>query len=177
MERQHASDRVRLFFSAGKIVVALFTLVAVALSLATPENLYEQSSAVRAFVDWMATGIRTIDEFAGVSRFPGTTRVVLALLWALVPLVVAFIWIMPIRWDYPPRMGLMRLMELCVVAGIVFLPLTMQITPADLEGSGRVDAVIRLVSSSRMALGILGGLYCGVTAWLLAYVPRLLSLR
>jgi hypothetical protein len=179
MDHRLADTQAEYSFSGGEKAAGAFVAFAVLLALAVPEDLYERSDALRAFVDWMALRIRSIDEFAGVSDFPGTTRVVLTLLWVCVPPLAAFIWLVPgmIRWNEEAlrRVGVMRLAALGVITGAVILPMVIQISPEDLQGRASIDVITRLVSSSRIALGLVGGLYCAATAFVLAFVPRLLN--
>jgi hypothetical protein len=174
-----ADSRIRPSWSGAEKIVGAFVVLAVALALATPEDLYANSAAVRGFADWMANRIGAIHEFATVSDFPGTTRVVLAVLWALVVPLAVLLWLTPgsVRWntDALRRAGLARLAALAVIAGAVIVPMVMHIAPVDLDKHGSIHAITRLVSSSRLALGTIGGLYCGATAFLLALVPRLLN--
>jgi hypothetical protein len=181
MDDQSAENRAGHSFSGAEKAGGAFIALAVLLALIVPEDLYERSEALRAFVNWMAVRIPAVDEFAGVSDFPGATRVVVAVLWACVLPLAAFIWLVPgmIRWKEEAlrRIGLMRLAALGVIAGAVIVPMAIHISPADLEGYSSTDIVTRLVSSSRIGLGIVGGLYCAATAFMLACVPRLLNPR
>lgn len=158
---------------------AAYVFVGVVLAFAIPESLYQRSELVRLFCNWMALRLHVIDELALISQFPGTTRVVLAVLWVLVLPGALFIWLTPgsIPWreDALRRVGIMRLAALGVIASSVIIPAVMQIRPDDLDSHSAIMAITRLVSSSRLALGFFGGIYCGVTAVLLACVPRLLN--
>lgn len=159
-----------------------FIAFAVVLTFVMPEDLYDRSAAVSSFVDWMARYISSVNEFAAASKFPGTTRVVLPVLWALVPPVAIFMWAYPglIRWNEAGlrRAGILRLAVLAlVVAFAVVLPNIVTITAYTMESSMAVDRLLRLVISSRLVFGVVSGAYCALTAFLLACVPRLLDPR
>jgi hypothetical protein len=174
-----APDVQRHGFGVLEKTFAAYVGASVLLAFAIPESLYQRSESVRLWCDWMALRLHFIDELARISAFPGTTLVVLSVLWALVVPLALFIWLMPgaIRWreDQLRKVGIMRLAALAVIASLLVVPAVLQITPDDLESHSSLMAIIRLVSVSRFALGLVGGIYCGVTAILLACVPRLLN--
>ena len=161
-----------------------FAAFAVALAFAVPENLYSSSAFIKEFADGVASVFGSIDEFARYSRFPGTTRVVLAVLWTCVPILA---WV---QWRYPgfiPNIQLVPMQSriylsfvvVIVVALVVWPMLMLEITPEQLEGPARgrrsIDWIIRLVVAHRLWLGLFAGFYCVITAWFLACLPGMLK--
>jgi hypothetical protein len=159
----------RRLYALWGIVVAL----AVVLALCIPDSLYQDRPAIRAFADAVARILPSIDQFAAVSDFPGTTKVVLACLWASVPLLVVLMVIVPdvlrLRAGALKWLGWRLILIFPVLLGFaVLLPMKLKIHPDDLHSGLAVDKYIWFASKSKLGLGLVGGLYCFVAAFSLA---------
>jgi hypothetical protein len=157
-----------------------FAAFATMLTLIVPDDLYSRSAFLREIADAVAALFGSIGEFAAHSQFPGTTRIVLALLWICVPVLT---WI---QWRFPgyvlragqvkPRSRVYLLAFLVAIFSVVpLVPMVWVITPDQLHGGTSLDFVVRLVTTNRMAFGLIAGLYCVISAWLLACVPAVVE--
>src|SRR4051812_18527637 len=81
-----------------------FLVFSVLLAYAIPDGLYSSSASGKAFADLVAGFFGSIGQFASVSDFPGTTRIVLAVLAVLVPPLALLQWWIPgyVTWQAPP---------------------------------------------------------------------------
>jgi hypothetical protein len=156
-----------------------FIAFAVLLALAIPDDLYSRSGLVKYYADLVATCLDSINEFATHSRFPGTTRVVLAILWLCLPILT---WI---QWRYSgflpnaERLGSSRIYLVAMIGMVIAIfpifPMILEITPERLHEGTSMDIVLRLATSSRLAFGFVAGAYCVMAAWFLACLPMMVK--
>lgn len=157
-----------------------FAAFAMLLARIVPDDLYSRSAFLREIADAVAALFGSIGEFAAHSQFPGTTRVVLALLWIFVPVLT---WI---QWRFPgyvlraeqikPKSRVYLLAFLVVILSVVpIVPMVLVITPDQVHRRTSLDYVVRLATSNRIAFGFIAGLYCVISAWLLACVPAVVE--
>jgi hypothetical protein len=157
-----------------------FAAFAAMLAWIVPDDLYSRSAFLREIADAVAALFGSIDEFAAHSQFPGTTRVVLALLWICVPVLTWIQWRFP---GYVLRAGQIKpksrgslLAFLFIIFSVVpLVPMVLVITPDQLHGRTSLDFVVRLATTNRIAFGLIAGLYCVISAWLLACVPTVVE--
>lgn len=152
-----------------------FVALGIALARGIPDSLYLRSPSIRHFADSAARIIPSIDQFAAVSDFPGTTKVALACLWALVPPLALLMVVIPnvllLRAEAIEQVGWRVLLIVPVLLCFaVLLPVTLKIGPDDLHSGLAVDKYIWLVSNSKIGLGIVSSLYCFVASFCLAAV-------
>lgn len=163
------SKHYRRLYLLGVAFVAL----AIVLALSVPDSLYQDSYAIRSFADLAARVLPSIDQFAAVSAFPGTTKVVLACLWASVlPLAVLMVVVpdvLRLRAGALKQLGwrVWVIVPVLLVFAVV-LPMTLTVHPDDLHSGLSADKYIWFASSSKIGLGVVGGLYCFVAAFCLA---------
>ena len=151
----------------------VFVALGIALALAVPDSLYQDSLAIRRFADFAARLLPSIDQFAAVSNFPGTTKVVLACLWASVLPLAVFMVVVPdvlrLRAGAVQQLGWRVWLIVPVLLGFaVVLPVTLKVHPDDLHSGLAADKYIWFASSSKIGLGVVGSLYCFVAAFCLA---------
>jgi hypothetical protein len=154
-----------------------FLAFSVLLAFAIPDNLYSHSGPTRAFADFIAGLFGSIGQFASVSDFPGTTRVVLAVLCVLVPPLALLQWWMPgfMTWRPRPNVSRMVLFGLAffILAITLLLPVVLEVHPEELQQRLFTSYATRAMSHSRFWLGFLAGAYAVCSAWLWALLPRL----
>jgi hypothetical protein len=153
-----------------------FLVFSVLLAFAIPDNLYSRSGPIRAFADFIGGFFGSIGQFASVSDFPGTTRVVLAVLCVLVPPLALLQWWMPgfMTWRPPENASRMLLFGFAffILALTLLLPVVLEIHPEELEQRLFTSYATRAMSHSRFWLGFLAGAYAVCSAWLWALLPR-----
>jgi hypothetical protein len=156
-----------------------FLAFSVLLAYAIPDSLYANSHAARVFANFVSRYLGAIGQFASVSDFPGTTRIVLATLAVLVPPLALLQWRVPgyMTWQPPPNVSRMVLFGLAffILAMTLLLPVVFQVDPAELELHIFTSYATRAMSRSRFWLGFLAGAYAVCSAWLWALLPRLVS--
>ena len=168
-----ASQRpVRLDFLWGS-----FLAFSVLLAYAVPDSLYARSASLKALADFMGSFLGAIEQFASVSDFPGTTRIVLAVLAVLVPPLALLQWRVPgyMTWQPPPGVSRFIFFGLAffILAITLLLPVVLRIDPAELDQRLLTSYATRAMSHSRFWLGFLAGAYAVCSAWLWALLPRL----
>jgi hypothetical protein len=154
-----------------------FLVFSVLLAYAIPDSLYSSSASAKAFANFVAEFFCAIGQFASVSDFPGTTRIVLAVLGVLVPPLTLLQWWIPgyVTWQLPPGVSRIVLVGLAVfiLAITLWLPVALKVDPAELDQRLFTSYATRAMSHSRFWLGFLAGTYAVCSAWLLALLPRL----
>lgn len=154
-----------------------FLAFSVLLAFTIPDGLYSSSGAVKALVDRVAGFLGSIEQFASVSDFPGTTRVVLAVLAVLVPPLAWLQWRTPgfVAWRPPPNVSRIVLCGAIVffLAMTLWLPISLEIHPEELRLRIFTSYATRAMSHSRFWLGFLAGAYAVCSAWLWALIPDL----
>jgi hypothetical protein len=154
-----------------------FLVFSVLLAFAIPDSLYSHHQPVKAFADFIASFFGSIGQFASVSDFPGTTRVVLAIFCVLVPpLALLQSWIPGfMTWQPPPNVSRMVLFGLAffILAITLWLPVALEVHPEELQQRLFTSYATRAMSHSRFWLGLLAGTYTVCSAWLWALLPRL----
>jgi len=154
-----------------------FLVFAVLLAYAIPDGLYSSSASAKAFADFIAGFFGSIGQFASVSDFPGTTRIVLAVLTVLVPPLAFLQWRVPgyMTWQPPPGVSRFILFGLAffILAITLLLPVVLRVDPAELDQRMFTSYATRAMSHSRFWLGFLAGAYAVCSAWLWALLPRL----
>lgn len=173
---------MRLPRFSTEYVIPLAMALGALLMVLVPNDLYDRAPLARALTDAVAAVMPSVNEFARVSSVPGTTRVVLATLWLLViPLAVA---LGTSTRTFPRRAHELRragwrpwLAVIVLVIGLVFvLPHYLKI-PRDFRTGLSWDAgFYRFLADHPLAMGLFGGLYCYVSALLLAGLGRSLIL-
>jgi len=134
-------------------------------------------ASAKAFADFIAGFFGSIGQIASVSDFPGTTRVVLAVLTVLVPPLAFLQWRVPgyMTWQPPPGVSRFILFGLAffILAITLLLPVVLRVDPAELDQRMFTSYATRAMSHSRFWLGFLAGAYAVCSAWLWALLPRL----
>jgi hypothetical protein len=154
-----------------------FIAFAVLLAYAIQGDLSSRAVTMQGVIDFVAPRIPAIEQLAEVSEFPGTTRAVLSILAMLFPLLFMVHWLVPgfVTWrpeEYRPSRILLAGFVVFVLAMTVLLPFVFTIDAAALETGSRRERAFGILVHSRLGLGIGGGVYCVVSAYLLACLPR-----
>jgi hypothetical protein len=143
---------------------------------------YATSGVVRAFTDAIAAFVPSIDEFSRISNRQGTTRVVLAILWALVIPVAIVMGCSSTIFPKPAHelraLGIRGFLIgfTGVLLFVVMLPMAIRV-PADfMTSTTRGYGFYRLIARSAYAMGMAGGFYCYTCGMLLGGFCRSLIL-
>ena len=172
-------NRVR----AIDLAMAALVVLGVLLAWTLPVDLYDRSQAAKTFADAVAKVVRGIDEFAAISSFPGVTRLVLATLWVCVPLVASYIAFAPgvLKWDSVRLRAMPRLVRWAIVGMFILMsivaPILITFDPDVLQGNSFFDLMVNFVSTHRLGLGLVAGVYCAVSALFLSLLPIYLNRR
>lgn len=155
--------------SGNRSVYALwivYVVTGIFVALGLPEGVGSPSTSLGLFADQVAKVIPSIGRLSAVSEFPETTKVYCAVMWSLQPFVLAYT---AIRWRItPPIQSLGRVLavgvlSLPVLMLFIYVSLTLPgelVTKIDGTFSrGHGAALFTLISSSRLMLGMLGGIY------------------
>jgi hypothetical protein len=157
-------------------------LCGVLLTYAMPEWWSESKGPLSWLVAWMTTVVPSIQHFTSVSSFPGTTATVLAIMWALSPiLVVAHLWSLDVlhgserrrvRPVLPEKRHGIAYACVLVIAGLVMFFLIVvvpfvggPISQHAFNGHDRGAALVRAVSQSRLWLGVYAALSCWICSF------------
>jgi len=157
-----------------------FIAFAVLLALSVPESLYSHSPPIKALADYVSTHVTAIDQFAAVSDFPATVRVVMSILCLFLPPLFLVQWLVPgfVEWQ-PDRRVHSRVLLLglivLVLAAFVWLPFVFTLDADDLANGPRRTRALGLLVHRRFGLGFGAGVYCVCSTWLLALLPRALQ--
>lgn len=143
-----------------------YVITGIFVALGLPESVVSTSAPLGVFADQMAKLIPSIGRLSSVSEFPETTKAYCAVMWSLQPFVLAYT---AIRWRITPPM---QPLGKVLAVGFVSLPVLVLfiyvslMLPGELvtkiDGTfsrGHGAALFTLISSSRLMLGALGGIY------------------
>jgi hypothetical protein len=145
---------------AASLVAACVIVIGLVSSLATPATSLDRVATLRTFAEFMGSLVPSIDHLAGLSAFPQVTRLSLSILWASTPLqVIVLVWtpgsifsVEHIRKKLLP----ITLLYLSFVPAVIAFALFLLGADVDLAGRGVYTRTIRVMSNSRIALGLLG---------------------
>jgi hypothetical protein len=140
--------------------MVLLTLVAVIV----PRDVIAQYRFLEDYIAGSGAVIPGIERLAAVSSFPEVTRLVVSLMWTLVPILTA---LYLLKVEVPESFyAQFRQRPLYLTFGIVVMAISVvllavlhDITPEDLEGGLINETVLRAMSTSRMGLGLITGFF------------------
>jgi hypothetical protein len=153
-----------------KLIVPPVAL-ALVLALLIPPEWNASNGPLHPFTKSVMSVVPSITRFTEISSFPGITSTTLACLWAAAPALVF--------WLYRQR-GLFKIDQIgelkhkigfvCMltlfVSPMILLPLLCPVSVGDIHGGGITEVILRLVSHSRVGLGLISGLV--MWGWALA---------
>jgi hypothetical protein len=149
-----------IFASAFGVSMLLLVLVAVIVRL----DVITRNPFLHDYVALIGTVIPAIERLAAVSSFPQVTRLVVSLMWTLVPVFTA-LYLMKVQVPqtfvarYREKPFFLTFAIVVVGISIVLLAVLFDITPEDLEGGLINESVLRAVSTSRIGLGLIAGFF------------------
>lgn len=160
--------------NARTSMLLVSTLVfGICLAVAMPDDAVSRSVLARAFSDGMSTLIPSINYFSKISEVPEVTKVFLSVMWLSVPINAYLFLRIPgsIRFDQEivnrkwwALLALAVLAYLLIVRPIIWYPMSSH----ELTGNAFTPTVLKLVSHSRVWLGVIGSSVCFCTAVVLA---------
>jgi hypothetical protein len=112
----------------------------------------------------MSAAVPGIERLAAVSSFPEVTRLVVSLMWTLVP-IFAVVFTLKIQMPesflarYRERPFFLNFATAVMALSIVMLAVLYDITPEDLRGGLMNETVLRTISTSRIGLGLVAGFF------------------
>jgi len=137
-------------------------LVGVLIAVIAPSDVLRSNASVDFFVTRLSRAIPTIDQFAMVSRFPDITRLVMTLLWCIVPVQVSLFFykktfqpnLKPIQQG-PLLFAFFMVTAIGCYVGFWFF---LELTPDRIQGDTFHRVVFRQMSESRFWLGFWTGI-------------------
>lgn len=150
--------------SASGVATSIYVLF-VGLSLLLALFLPDQDAYpgfMNGLADVVERAVPSVRSFELVSSFPIATKMFLAAEWALVPILIAIIFLWP-EIVQPNQKTLAKSSDLkmlallaAAVALFVVYPAVIQVTPEDLSGGMLHERALRSVSESRVWMGLIG---------------------
>lgn len=169
----------------GMVLYASFVGLSTISSLTLPNEAGEYPKLLLQFADAVSVWVPSVDSFAGVSAFPYLTKVLLAVQWAVVPVLVLLISLQPelVRPNERTLRTSSRLKVIALLAAVVALfvvyPAIIQVSPEDLQGGMLHERALRSASRSRLWLGLIGSTVIFTVAYfsalVLSYLRALVS--
>jgi len=146
-----------------------------ALALLLPDDAISRYALLRDYTTLCRTFIPGIDRLARVSSFPEVTTVVVSVMWTLVPFLTAIYFLrtrIPIEfWQRVRRNRFYFAFSIIVVVvSIGLIVVIYDVEPNDLEGGLLNERILYGVSTSRLGLGLVAGLFLSAIAPLLCMV-------
>lgn len=165
---------------ACSIAVAMLLLVLVAVIV--PQDVITQYRFLQDYIAVSGAVIPGIERLAAVSSFPEVTRLVVSLMWTLVPIftVVYFLKVQVpdvffVRFRQRPFF--FNFLIVVVAISVVLLAVLFDIAPEDLKGGLINETVLRAISTSRMGLGLITGFFsAGIAMMVYVVLMWLLNL-
>jgi hypothetical protein len=171
---ESARYRIRrdaIFGSSIGLSMLLLALVAVIV----PQDVITRNRFLHDYVAVSGIVIPSVEKLAAVSSFPEVTRLVVSLMWTLVPVFTALYLvkvqvpeIFSVRYREKPFF--LTFATVVMAMSIVLLAVLFDITPEDLKGGLLNESVLRAVSTSRMGLGFIAGFFSAAIAMMLFVV-------
>jgi hypothetical protein len=175
--RRIRSDAI--FASAFGVALLLLVLVAVIV----PQDVITRNRFLQDYVAVSGAVVPGIERLAAVSSFPEVTRLVVSLMWTLVP-VFAAVYFPKVQVPeiffarYREKPFLLAFATVVMAMSIVLLAVLFEITPEDLKGGLINESVLRAVSTSRIGLGLIAGFFsAGIAMMIYVVLLWLLNLR
>jgi hypothetical protein len=152
--------------------VGLAMLLLVLVSVLVPEDVIAQYRFLQDCIAVTSMVIPGVERLAAVSSFPEVTRLVVSLMWMLVPVFTAFYVLkmeVPERYFERFRESTFFLTFATVIVALLLVlgAVLYDITPDDLVGGMLNETVLRTVSTSRIGLGLIAGFFAGGFAGML----------
>ncbi len=166
---QHAVD---LLFFGMSLVPALLV------AWFSPTNVLSRSHVLTSYVEIVTQLVPTIANRAALSSFPEITKLVLSVLWTIVPFQIVYTCVFLNFWTIET----VKARPVFFVSAILLLllPLTLYSMffydpmPSDLNGSMTSDLVLRQMSTSPTWLAIWGSLFTSFTAGCIGWIMCLI---
>jgi hypothetical protein len=158
-----ALQRIRndaVLASAFGVSMLLLVLVAVIV----PQDVITRNRFLHDYVAVSGTVVPGIERLAAVSSFPEVTRLVVSLMWTLVPVFTALYFVkvqVPEIFfaRYREKPFFLTFATVVMAISIALLAVLFDITPEDLKGGLINESVLRAVSTSRIGLGLIAGFF------------------
>jgi hypothetical protein len=160
--------------------VAMLLLVLVAVII--PRDVITKYPVLQEYIALIGAAIPGIERLAAVSSFPEVTRLVVSLMWTLVPVFTA-VYFLKVQVPesfftrYRERPFFFGFGTVVVAISVVLLAVLYDITPEDLKGGLINETVLRTISTSRIGLGLIAGFFsAGIAGMIYVVLMWLLNL-
>ena len=161
--------------------VAMLLLGLVAVTI--PADVITQYRFLRGYIAVSSTIIPGIERLAAVSSFPEVTRLVVSMMWTLVPIFTA-VYLLKMRVpeenfeQFRQRPFVLTFSIIIVASLIVLFAVLREMTFDDLARGTISEIILRGVSTSRVSLGLIAGfLSAAIAAMLYIVLIWFLNLR
>lgn len=133
-------------------------------SLTAPTNVLEQWPLAARYVSFIAQFIPSIERVAAISTFPEVSRLIVAIAWSVVPFQILYFFLSKnVRLDVDRIRMRPWLFGLAITVGttafMTMLFMVGSFSAADIDGRSVGSMSLRILSTSRLGLGIGAGLF------------------
>jgi hypothetical protein len=163
-----------ILFIGSYIAIALLAIYAF------PSDLADVPEPLRAFGEFLQTLIPSIRAVSALTSFTAEAWLTAVLLWALVPVYVAFGFRLP--GLFVPDMPRLRTMPwvlpiaILALALIAFAMTRFEVSSDDLGGRAPHERALSFAAASRITFAIAGGVVCGGVALCLRVIAGIVSI-